>query len=499
MPIRRGAALAAAALLILLAFGGSFGLHRFFDDWLFASTAMEALDQGLGASLLRTLDLHWSPLAWAIEAINLRVAGAEADWFIRLISMGLVALHLAFLRAAAGEFRLSATATLLSFAVLALHHVSSVAYYTFDGYSQLGADVLGDGALVLVLSSIRDRKRRRGAIVGAVSLFLAALLLKEQAITALFGTAAIVWWHRCGDEKRGFDRRLGAALAAMLAIAILFASIRWSLGAAADETGPYAVCISCAPGNAGLLLGAVLMPLPTADVYLAARDGHWLSGQMVVAGASLAMLVAVLVPGVVRARLTVDRRAPLVVALLLLHLFPVALLARVTELHAHALLFWFSLTIALAYDALTRASRRGAASWVGLGLAVMYAVVLYMGQRTNLGELRETGRRAGEWLARIERATSALPASAAFIVVGWADAKGARDYSPLRLSQPAALLGFGRALPVRWKGRSPQFLDLDEPGARHWRRDGSFAAPIWVLQLASDGVTVRALDSRAAD
>jgi hypothetical protein len=210
------------------------------------------------------------------------------------------------------------------------------------------------------------------------------------------------------------------------------------------------------PRNVASLIGALLLPTPVADVYLAARDGHWTSLWLLASVAAALVVLGLLAAALVRADST---RARLTIVMLLASCFPVVLTAHVGELHARSLLFWFALLVALAVEEFQRDRSVRV-------LAMSYAVVLYLALMSNLMAMRASSERSLQLVELITRALPDLSSSARIAVRSTDEPVPPRDYSFIRVTSIAALAGGGRALelalrrPVVYDAESQSTADV---------------------------------------
>ena len=138
------------------------------------------------------------------------------------------------------------------------------------------------------------------------------------------------------------------------------------------------------------------------------------------------------------------RRATLIFGLAVVTLFPTALLARVGELHAHTVVFWFAALVAIAVDGwMTRVPTDR--TRLVAGLAVVYVAALAIALRIDLGEMRATGERSASLLSAFRTAARDLPSGSVVRVRGLENVKAPGDYSLYRLTTPGMLLSEGNA------------------------------------------------------
>ncbi len=433
-----------AALLSAAAFAGSFGLHPFYDDWVVPSHAATALATGtVGEFLASFTGYHWSP-AWNLAAlINVRFAGLHDDILIRSFTLAVYLASLFWFARLAPAFGASGPAVTVALGVLGLHHVRAAALYSFDTYSQVAVDLASwVSAGMAYLALIGGAGPRDARLVWAVAIALLALLMKEQAlagVACLLGLTVWAWW----SAREPADRRRALVLATVLALGTLaFAAARHAAGARFDDAGVHALCLSCIPANMGLLAAAVVLPFRTLWVVDAWRAMPHDAIALVVAGGAAAVLVAGVASGC-RRQWSAGGRRQVGVALcfffFLLAGVPVVALGRVGELHAHTLVFWFAMLVAIAAThwqrALATVWQRGMAAVV----CIAYLASLGTGLRANLGDMRETGARAGLWRARFESAARDLPPGST-VLVGGQPERAPGDYSLYRMTSPEDLV-----------------------------------------------------------
>lgn len=437
-----------AAFVTAVAFWRGFGLFRFYDDWYFAREADQAVrDHAFVPFIFTPAAQHWSPLWQAFDYFNAWTIGWRSDALIRsaIVVMVVVGL-LVFVRLAA-QLKLSTGATVMGLGVLGLHHLNATAYYSFDCYSQIAADLCTWSSLTLVLVAATgdgDARRRRSHVIAPVLLFVAGLLVKEQALAALAGATVMAVWFTIVEpvdvERR---RTVWSIWVVMLAVGVTFALLRLMAGRWLAQ--PYQLCLTCVPGNLGLFLGALALPLTTVYAYPAIVNPS--SAVSTVAFAALGASVVCVMLGLGAATSERGRRAALVFALAIATLFPTVTLARVGELHAHTAVFWYAVIVAMAFDGWAERVHveRRRARLLLAGVATLYVVLLATSLRINLNEMRVTGERAASLLTTFRAAVRDLPAGSAVLVRGLENVKAPGDYSLYRLTTPGMLLYEGNA------------------------------------------------------
>jgi hypothetical protein len=473
-----------AALLTMAAFARGFGMYPWYDDWMYMSAAGSALARGApGDFIWGTFFPHWSPISFAFEILTLRVAGWESDTFVRVVVAMMVFAGLMLFATFARRQGLSRVAVFTGMATLAWHHSNAAAYYAFDCYDQIGADLLTWTILVLVVTRLRDAgpegmSWRTVALVAA--LYVPALLIKEQALAAGAGIGVICLWAGARRPRAAASvRRLWAPALVCAAISVGFALLRWRAGLSAWMPGSYGVCMSCAPGNLGLILSSVVVPVRTLDLFLALRS--W-PPPLAVAGPTFAatvIVLALLVIGLAQRWRAGDGPTITVAALLLVaSAFPAALLGSVTELYAHTALFWFALLVAFAAEGwrmhLRHAAPAARATVLGAGLA--YLLSLGIGLQSNLGEMRATGERARAWRARFHAAMAGAPAGGVVLVPDLMVVKGVEDYGLYRVTTPGYLLAGSHG--IEWQ--APNGVEICR------QREDCPRAPDAVIRIEDD-------------
>jgi hypothetical protein len=441
--LRLGDALLAAVVTAVV-FAGGFGLYPWYDDWMYLSAAGDALARHApGEFIWSPLTPHWSPLAFALEIVNLRLVGWESDLFIRLAIAVLVFVGLFVFAAFARHQGSSGVGVAAGLGVLALHHINAAAFYSFDCYDQIAADLLTWTSLTLLIRA-SDAVGRRAwrQCAWAVGLYVPALLFKEQALTVAAGAVVIAIWASAFKPPPA-ARRLWIVLAVIVGISALFAFARWRAGLWFQPDGPYRLCLTCVPGNVGLLAGSLMLPVRTLDVFVALKQ--WPAAMRVVLPAALATvgLIWLLVAGVARNRRAKGHRlTPLYLALLAASFFPVTLLATAVELHAHTALFWFALVISSAVDGwrdrLRRAERP--VKYAMAALLCGYVVALGTGLHQNRDEMRASGERSRDWRVRLHAAAAEAPRGSTILVRGLLLVKSPDDYGLYRVTLPGYLL-----------------------------------------------------------
>lgn len=443
----------AAGLLLTLAFAGAFGLYRFFDDWNYAEAAAHAVRTGaVAAYVWFPMGQHWSPAWFSFSVLNFWLVGWESDLLIRALCLALAAGGLILFAWFGRISGLRSGSIWVGMGVLALHHLNGVAYYSFDCYSQMAVDLVTWTVLVLLVRSAEASRAGGSALslMWAVGLFAPALLVKEQALAAPAGfLLATAWSSFDPGISRLWRRQAWMAGAGMLAISVVFALVRWRMGLVLDEDGPYQFCLSCVPGNVGLIVGALCLPSRSLEVYLAMSGVGWDWVVLTTAAVSTAAVVLLMAVGVERwaAAPAIRRRVWLFVGLLLSSCVPVAVLSHIGVLHAHTAVFWFAWLAAIAAEGWSDALAGTAArARVAAGtLAVLYVLALGTGLRLDLYDMRASGERSRAWLARFAEAFHRIPSPSIVAIRGLIEIKGDRDYSIIRLTTPGYLLGNGVA------------------------------------------------------
>jgi hypothetical protein len=439
--------LVVAAFVMAIAFWRGFGLFRFYDDWYFAREADRAVRHHAFVSFIFTpAEQHWSPLWQAFDFLNAWTIGWQSDALIRSAIVVLVFIGLAVFSLLTAQLQLSPAATIMGLAVLGLHHLNGTAYYSFDCYSQIAADLCTWSSLTLILMVVtgdRDSPQRRGHVIAPVLLFTVGLLVKEQGLGALAGATVLAVWFTAVERVGAAQRStVWSVWAAMLAVGVAFALLRLVAGRWLAQ--PYELCLTCVPGNLGMFLGALALPLTTVYAYPAIVN-PWSSVWTVVITA-LGASVVCLTLGMGVAASARARRAALVIALAIATLFPIVMLARVGELHAHTAVFWYALLVAMAFDGWAERVRTwGRARMLLMGMATLYVIALAASLRINLNEMRATGERAALWLSTFREAVRDLPAGSTVLVRGLENVKAPGDYSLYRLTTPGMLLYEGNA------------------------------------------------------
>jgi len=443
-----------AAALTMAAFVGSFGLYPWYDDWMYMSAAGNALAHGApGEFLWAAFPPHWSPISFAFELLNLRLVSWDNDVFVRVVVAVLVFGGLLVFAWLARSIGLGGPAVAAGMATLALHHANAAAFYAFDCYDQIAADLLTWTSLVLVWRAIAaPRRRAPGLLAAAAVLYAPALLIKEQALALCASVVVIAVWVFMRPRLRVSRWRIGALALALVVMSGAFAVARWRAGLLFEASGPYRLCLTCVPGNVGLLVTSLVVPVRTLEVFLALQGRAWPPDlHVVMAGVASAGVLLFVAGGLVRhSRVHGAGRAVLAGALLLSSLFPVVLLPGVTELYAHTALFWFGLMVAMAADGWlasgeTRRLWRGA---VG-GALIVYVVTLGSGLRANRGDMRASGERSRVWSDRMHAALEAVPLHDTVLVRGLLMVKAPGDYGLYRVTSPGYLLA-GKA-GVSWR------------------------------------------------
>lgn len=497
MNSRRLAAI--AGVIVALAFWRAFGLWRFYDDWVFVGEAHHALaTRAIASFIWLPLGQHWSPLWHAFEMLNLWSAGWSSDWLIRGTIALMVLAGLVLLGRLASRLGASPLATSVAMCILGFHHLNAVAYYSFDTYSQVGADLCSWVVVSLFLTfGLSRRPLSARSLVTAVVLYAPSLLIKEQALSALAGAILVVLWFTWIEplEPRRL-RMLWTALSVMFGWSIAFTLLRRTVGVPISATGAFQLCPACVPGNIGLMLGGLLLPFRTMTAYLALINPTAQIGWVLIAAVGVSTVLAAAIFGLSSWwRTNHDRqRLVLLVALVVASLFPTALLTHVGELYAHTALFWFSMVMALVVDgwrarvAAAPPSVRRLPTLAAV-VTVAYVAMLFAGLRGNLGEMRATGERVRSLQIAFNRAVGAVSAGTVVVVRGLEEAKGSLDYSLYRLTTSGMLLGDSGALRFT---ADPALTIVDEAD---WleRRGSTSASGVLVADFTGGQPSVRSM------
>ena len=492
--------LAAAALACAFAFAPAFGLYRFHDDWRFVDRAANAVaTDSVAAFIARPFAQHWSPLWHAIETANFLAAGWEADWFVRTVNLAALftaLLLLASLLAAAGSARPGIVAGM---AVLAAHHATAAARYSFDTYSQSLSDLgvwAAGAALGSRMMGNEPITTRNLTSVGAI--LVAALFLKEQALGGMLVVSLLLIIAAVSGLSGVGGRRVIATIGSLAVLAIAFALARRAMGVSFDSAGAFRLCAGCVPQNVGLLLAALLVPVRTITVFDAwtvqPRDHLWLVGVAL----AVSMIVGVMAMSIGRAVRAADtaggRGVTIAIAGLLSSWFPVALLGQVGELYVHTGVFWWAMLVGLSLDASWRASRRNHTLPVLAG--AVYVVLLGAGLMKNLSDMRATGERARQYLERTAALTADIPAGDLLLVTSPEPFKRPGDYGLYRVTSPQVLVMTGLS-PASIRHATAERLRvmheeaLHEPDHQREMEEAQRAGRLHVLVLDHAGAFLR--------
>lgn len=459
--------------LLIVSFWPAYGLYRFHDDWTFVYKAAEALrNRQVLSFIARPLDQHWSPIWQAIEVLNFLVAGWESDWFIRTLTaactLGSLLLCASFLR----TLRVSLSGQIVAVGTLALHHAAAAARFSFDTYSQSLADLVGWMAVVCVIRALlSDRGITRVTMACVLGLLVPVIFLKEQSLAAFLAVgvtmvAAATWRPDLRRSPRAF-----LLVGCLVVTAGLFTLARAAMGVRFAAPGEaFSFCPACVPVNVAELGAAVFMPVRTLVWFDAARAVPMDTARLVGVLVAAALVAAAIIAGnVLRAR----RGEPQLKALALVTLclassyFPVALLGHVGELYTHANLFWFAALVGCAVDGYWSRSKSVRAATIAV--AAVYLVVLGVGQHANARDMRATGERSRQWLARIVERLQPVPDGSFVLIHADGEYKSLLDYGLYRLTTPQVLVLTGISpYPVRSVLHDRVTVLLDEEPER-WR------------------------------
>lgn len=445
--------LAIAGVIVALAFWRAFGLWRFYDDWVFADAANHALATGTVASFIwEPLGQHWSPLWKAFDIFNLWAVGWQSDWLVRGLVVATVFAAVALCGRLASRFGASPIASALAMAVLGLHHLNAAAYYSFDTYPHVAVDLCSWIVVTLLVTFGFDSDRASSRkVVAAFAIYAVGLFIKEQGLSGLAGaTVVVLWWTWVGALERWRPRMLWTVWSAMLAWAVVFAVLRHSVGTPLYTDGPYSLCLRCVPGNVGLMLGGLVVPVRTMTAYFALLDPAANPAAFVTTILGASAIAAAIIIGLSRwsGEQENRRRALLIAALIVGSFFPTALLSHVGELYPHTALFWFAILVALAFDGWRArvASTSPPMRRFLTAAAVTYVAMLCVGLRANLADMRATGERARSLQAAFNNGVRGVAAGTTVVVRGLDPIKAPSDYSLYRLTTPGMLLGYSGPL-----------------------------------------------------
>lgn len=436
-----------AVALTAMVFVRGFGLYPWYDDWLYMYAAGDALARHApGEFIWSAFTPHWSPLAAAFEILNLRLVGWESDVFVRLTIALLVFVGLIVFAAFARHRGLSGVSIAGGLGTLAFHHINAAAFYSLDCYDQIAADLLAWTSLTLLVRAAgepSERALRQCAL--AIALYVPALLFKEQALTVVAGAAVVAIWASRERRAATVTRRVWNVWVVAVGIAVLFAFARWRAGLWFQPDGPYRLCLTCIPGNVGLLAGSLILPIRTLDVFLALNRWPAALGILLPAALATTCVLWFLVAGLVRNRVARSSRLiHLYLGLLTASFFPVVLLAASVELHAHSALFWFALIVSTALDGWRErlSHARQSARYATATLVGGYLTALFVGLQLNLDEMRASGERSRDWRQRIHAAAAAAsaPRGSRIMLRGLLVVKSPADYGLYRVTLPGYLL-----------------------------------------------------------
>lgn len=479
-----------AAILTVVVFAPAFGLYRWYDDWMYVSAAGEALDRGHPAAFIwGAFRPHWSPISFAFELLNLWLMGWESDTLIRVV-IALLALGgaVAFARLAR-RLGLGSLGVRGGIAVLLLHHINAAPFYSFDCYDQVAADLL-TWIILGRLWTVAERQEPTSIareLARMLALLVPALLIKEQALAAVAGLAVLAGWFTWIEPGPVPLRRLlWRACGAGTVAAAGFAMTRAEAGLWFDVVGPYEFCLRCVPGNFGLLVGSLVVPGRTLELFQALTTtilpaGAVMGAALILAGGvALATLAALAIRGTTGGGW--DRRGLLALLLLASSTCPTVVLSSARELYAHTGLFWMALAASVAIDKCVRAISRPVRRlrWSAAAMVGLYLLALGVGLGMNLDELRRTGERSRGWRERFVEAVAGLPAGSGVVVRGLTIEKAPQDYGLYRATRPGYLLagvvGLAWRLPGTLLVIDERWLEGERGGPERARRHRWFLA-----------------------
>jgi hypothetical protein len=487
---------------LLVAYMGSFGLHRFHDDWAFVYRASEAVNGNLISFIFGPFYQHWSPLWHATETLNFNLAGWKSDWFIRsfIVCMHVLSLVAAWLTIRRMRFGIfGAVATI---GVMGLHHAQAAAIYSFDTYSQCAADTLGWLGVIAFWNSLHERQPWRStAYWGALVLLLLALLFKEQALAAagVYVVFAIVHFAQAGEYRRWLHRVWQTCMP-VVGITVGFALIRALSGLFLEKSGAFGFSPSSAPANMAQLGLALITPLRTLVWFDALKAQPVQLARLVPAACLSILLLSVLLAGaIVRMRRCPEyiRVFWMLAGAIIVSWYPVAIMAHMGELYVHTSLFWFALFVGYATDGWAMWLERGRPMRVvTLTLCIVaYCACLGYGLRSNLAEIRTTAERAVVWMERFDDALSAVPSGSRVLIYNHSPDRGDRDYGLYRVTtvQYLMLTEMSRPALSYLTDSSVHFyqvLGQDEPDPTKVFPDAAADTAVYELHIRNDVIKI---------
>jgi hypothetical protein len=198
---------------------------------------------------------------------------------------------------------------------------------------------------------------------------------------------------------------------------------------------------------------ALITPLSTLVWFDALRAQPLQIARLVAAAGLSLLLLSLLLAGAImrRRRCPEDTRAFwMLVGAIIVSWYPVSIMAHIGELYVHSSLFWFALLVGYATDGWARwLGRKRPVRLVALALGiVVYCACLAYGLRSNLGEIRATAERAAVWMARFDKALSAVPAGSRVLIYNQHPDRGERDYGLYRITTVQYLMLTDMSRPV---------------------------------------------------
>lgn len=488
--------LAIAVVIVALAFWRAFGLWRFYDDWVFVDAANHALVTGTVASFIwEPLGQHWSPLWKAFDIFNLWAVGWQSDWLVRGLVVATVFAALTLCGRLASRFGASAIAAALAMTVLGLHHLNAAAYYSFDTYPHVAVDLCSWIVVTLLVMFGFDSDRASSRkVVAAVAIYAVSLFIKEQGLSGLAGaTVVVLWWTWVGAPERWRLKALWTVWGALLAWTVAFSLVRYVVGTPIYADGPYSLCLRCVPGNVGLMLGGLVVPVRTMTAYFALLDpaADLAAFVTTILGASaIAAAILVGLSGWLDKKEN-RQRALLVTALTVSSFFPTALLSHVGEIYPHTALFWFAILVGLAFDGWRARVRSTSPAMRRLltAAAVTYGAMLFVGLRANLADMRATGERARLLQTAFNHGVRGVAAGTTVVVRGLDPIKAPSDYSLYRLTTPGMLLGYSGA----WRFTADPALTIVDEDEWLARKPSTQPSQVLVADFTGGQLSLRSM------
>ncbi|MBM3779436.1 MAG: hypothetical protein FJW23_14570 [Acidimicrobiia bacterium] len=475
-------------LLVLtsVTYGPGVGTPYFADDFQFVQK-----DGALLAPVLRPNSVNgfYRP----VQGMFLAWVQGTWGWNTAPIAVTQIAMHLALASMIVAFMRRMDVPVLhaaIGGVFFAVAQVNVSAVLGNDTMSQVSSTLLSCVALWSLIEATNENGKKGTKRLSsvrpyaiAVSALLLALLSKETALgivpvlVGLVGLAAwrirgrVMSWQTCRDALP------------FVIVAGIYLLVRFATGAMLPQAdGRYGVGVG--PNvvrNAGLLLGAAMMPVSTVDAFLAWRERDTMQLALMCGGV-IAFCIAI-VWGLAHS----ERRGLIMGTSIALacSMFPVVLLNHVSELYVYGLMPLVAILVGCGIGTATvrvwAMGRPGVALGLGIWLLALAAGNGY-GASKKVFQMRANGVRAMTLMDAVAGHVADVPRGGRVVLLNPAD--GSEEYSVF-LVRGFNLLRYGEeALKIR-SGRNDITVEIVGPG--RWR-------PSAGMVLTVDGDAVRRVE-----